>query len=89
MSDISVTPTKVSEAVARPARTLIQSGPGWAVIELIESYELYDFTDRQYGITLLLLTALASFVQNRLENRRGKGFFLRNVGPKESPVVGS
>ena len=84
------TPTsRVSEAVARPARTVIQSGPGWVIIEVVEAYGLYDFTDRQYGVTLLLLTAAASVVQNFLENRRGKAFWLRSVPPKEVPAGGA
>lgn len=78
----------VSEAVARPVRTAIQSGPGWAIIEIIEAYEFYDFTDRQYGITLLILTVVAGYIQNALENRRGKGFFLRTVPPVQASVEG-
>jgi hypothetical protein len=78
----------VSESVARPVRTAVQSGPGWIIIETIEAYELYDFTDRQYAITLLLLTMLFSFLQNAYENHRGKGLFLRNVPPVEVPVEG-
>lgn len=79
----------VSEVVARPARTAIQSGPGWVIIEVIEAYDLYDFTDRQYGVTLLILTVLASVIQNAVENHRGKGLFLRSVPPVNVPVEGS
>ena len=77
---------KVNEALARPVRTAIQGGPVWAVMELIEAYNVYDFTDRQWGITLLAGTALVSFVQTKIENHYGKGF-LRKVPPKEVPVV--
>lgn len=81
--------TTVSEAVARPARTAIQSTPAFAVIEILEAFEVYNFTDRQYGITLMVLTAIVSFVQNAAENSRGKAFFLRTVPPLEVPVEGA
>lgn len=81
--------TTVSEAVARPARTAIQSTPAFALIELLEAFEVYDFTDRQYGVTLMVLTAIVSFIQNKIENNRGKGFFLRSVPPLAVPVEGA
>lgn len=84
------TPTSgVSEAVARPVRTAVQSGPGWVLIELLEAYNVYDFTDRQYAVTLLVLTAVTSAIQNYVENRRGKGLFLRTVPPKKVPAGGA
>lgn len=81
--------TTVSESIARPARTAIQSGPGWAIVEIIEAFEIYDFTDRQYGITLLVLTVITGYIQNALENSRGKAFWLRTVPPLEVPVEGA
>lgn len=83
-----MTSSTVSEAVARPVRTAIQSGPGWVIIEIVEAYELYDFTDRQYGVTLLVLTVVTGYIQNLLENRRGKGFFLRSIPPTQAAVGG-
>ena len=81
--------SKVSEAVARPMRGVVQSGPAFAVIEIIEAYELYNFTDRQYGVTLIVLTSIVSAVQNFLENRRGKGFFLRTVPNTDAAAGGA
>lgn len=79
-------PRTISEAVARPTRTALQGGPIWAVMELIEAYNVYDFTDRQWGITLLAGTAAVGWIQVRIENHLGKGF-LRRVPPTESPIV--
>ena len=76
----------VSEVVARPVRTVVQGGPVWVVMEVIEAYNVYDFTDRQWGVTLLAGTALVSAVQNWIENRQGKGL-LREVPPREVEIA--
>lgn len=75
---------RVSESVARPARTVIQGTPAWLITSLIDSF--YDLTDYQFGIVALLLTGAISYVQTEIENHLGKGL-LRNVPPTETPVV--
>lgn len=78
--------TRVSEAVARPVRGVGQGGAGWAVIEVVEAFHIYEFDERQSIISIIILTALVSFLQNTIENRLGKGL-LRNVPPTTVPVV--
>lgn len=78
--------SQVSESVARPVRGLGQGGVGWVVVEAIEAFNIYDFTEQQYGIAVVIVSAVVSFIQNALENRLGKGL-LRSVPPREVPVV--
>lgn len=78
---------QVSEAVARPVRGLGQGGAGWVVTEAIEAFGLYDFTDRQYGLAVFLLSALFSFLQTTAENRGWLKPVLRSVPPKTVPVT--
>jgi hypothetical protein len=60
-------------AVAAPVvRTAGQGGVAWIAMEMIEAYNLYDFTDRQWAITLLAGTTLVSWAQNMLEKQRGR-----------------
>lgn len=53
-------------------RTGAQGGAAWMVMEIIEAYSLYDFSDRQWSITLLAGTTLASFAWNLIESRLGR-----------------
>lgn len=78
-------PTKVSDAVARPTRGVLQGGAGWVVTEGIDAF-LWDMNDRQYGIAVIILGALVSFIQNTVENRAGVAI-LRDLPPKPQPVV--
>lgn len=77
--------TRISEAVARPLRTAPQGGAAWAFTEGIDAF-IYDMNDRQYGISIVLLTMLFSFIQTAIENGIGKAF-LRSVPPYSTPVV--
>lgn len=79
-------PKRVTAAVTRPTRTAVQGGAAYVIVELVEAFDLYDFTGRQYAITLLALTAVLSSVQAFAENRLGVGF-LRQVPPKTEPLV--
>lgn len=83
------TVSRVSEAVARPARTGVQGGVAWAILEFISAYELYDFTERQLIVTTVVLTAVVSYLQNAFENHRSKGLFLRDVPPTKSTLGGT
>lgn len=69
--------TRISEAVARPLRTAPQGGAAWALTEGIDAF-LWDMNDRQYGILVVLLTMVFSFIQVAIEDGISKAF-LRNV----------
>lgn len=80
--------TQVSEAIARPVRTLVQAAPAGVITEFIDAF-LWDMSDRQYAALVVLLTLVISFGQNAWENSRGKGLFLRNVPPTEVAAEGA
>lgn len=77
----------VSETVARPTRTVVQGGFGWIVTEGIDAF-IYDLSDRQYGIAVIFLTAVFSFVQNALESGYGKAIF-RDASKTDVPITDS
>ena len=78
--------TTVSTTVANPIRTGVQGGVAWGVTEFLDAYGIVAMDERQYGVTLVLLTILFSFLQNLTENYFGKGF-LRRVPEPEQPIV--
>lgn len=80
--------TRISEVVARPARGAGQGGAGWIVTETIEAFGIYDFTEKQYGLSVFILGVVFSFLQTLIENRLGKAF-LRQIPPKDSPLSSS
>lgn len=75
----------VSEVVARPIRGGIQGGAGWVATEGIDAF-LWDMNDRQYGIAVVILGIVISFIQNLAENHWGKAF-LRDLPDTPQPVV--
>lgn len=79
--------TQVNEATARATRGGLQGGAGWAVVEVLEQFGIYDFTQGQASITILVLSAVFSYVQNTLENKGKIPALLRQVPPTEVPVV--
>lgn len=80
--------TRVSEAIARPARTAIQAAPSAIITEFIDSF-FYDMADKQYAALLMLLTLLFAWIQAAYENAKGRGLWFRAVGPTEQPVEGA
>lgn len=58
-------------ATVRGARTGIQGGAAAILLEAGEAFSMFDLDERQYAVALVLLTALLSFAQNLLEQRRG------------------
>jgi hypothetical protein len=78
--------TTVSTSVANPIRTGVQGGLAWGVTEFLDAYEIIAMDERQYGVTLVLLTIAFSALQNVAENFLGKGF-LRNVPEPEQKVI--
>lgn len=77
--------TRVSEAVARPLRTAPQGGLAWAITEGVDAF-FWNMDERQYGVAIVLLTIIISFIQTTIEDGLGKAI-LRDV-PDASPVVG-
>lgn len=77
--------TRVPESIARPGRTASQGTLAFALVEVVDSFG-GDFTTRQYGALLLLLTIVIGFVQIVVENRLG-GAILRRVPPTTVPAV--
>jgi hypothetical protein len=75
----------VSTSVANPVRTGLQGGAAWVVTEGIDAF-LYDMDDRQYGVALVGLAMVFSFIQNVAENHFGVGLF-RRVPEPDQPVV--
>lgn len=77
--------TTVSTSVANPVRTGLQGGAAWVVAEGIDAF-FYDMNDRQYGVALVGLAMLFSFIQNVTENHFGVALF-RKVPEADQPVV--
>lgn len=78
-------PTRVSEAVARPARTGPQAIVAFAIVEFIDSF-INDLTEKQYGAAVGLLVLILAGLQVLAENRLGKAV-MRSVPPKDVNVV--
>lgn len=62
----------IGRVTAPVVRTAGQGGAAWAIMELIEAYEVYAFSNRQWAITLVIGTTVVSWIQNILESRMGK-----------------
>lgn len=54
------------------ARTVGQGGLAWIVMEMIEAYSIYEFSERQWAITLLAGTGAVSWAHNQIEKWRGR-----------------
>lgn len=80
-----MTTSKVSEALARPARTAGQGTAGWVGTEFIDAF-IYNMNDRQYGILVVVLTIVFGWIQVVVENYLGKAF-LRRIPAVEVPVT--
>ena len=77
--------TTVTDKVARPVRTGAQGSVGWVLTEFIDAF-FWDMNDRQYGIAVILLTVVISWIQVLVENKSGKSF-LRRIPECTTPVV--
>lgn len=62
----------MGKVVAPVARTAGQSGAAWTIMEAVEAYNIYNFSDRQWAITLTIGTVVLSWLQNTLEARSGR-----------------
>lgn len=76
---------RLSAAVTRPTRTGVQGGAAYAVLEFLVAFNLIALDGRQWAISMVVLTAVVSWLQNLAENRFGHGF-LRAVPPTDEPV---
>lgn len=76
--------TRISEPKARTVRTAIQASPALAIVEGIDAW-YYDMNDRQYGVSVILLTMLFSFLQTTYEDYKGRA--LLRESNVSSPVV--
>lgn len=79
--------TKVTEAVARPVRSLGQGGAGYVIVDVLDEFTAWEPTTRQYGLAVLVLGAVVSFIQNLGENRGWWKAVLRTVPPVKAEVV--
>ena len=77
--------TRVSEAVARPARTGTQATPAFLITWLVDE-NIYNMNDETFAVVTVLLTMLFSFLQTGFENWKGRAF-LRNIPPADAPVT--
>lgn len=78
-----------SVPVANAVRTGVQGITGSFIVEFIEAFNLYDFTDRQYGLAVVAFGMILSFVQNFFEKRRNQKFFGAAPEPRvKSPQEG-
>jgi hypothetical protein len=80
--------TRVSEAVARPARTAIQMAPAAVFTEVIDVF-IVDMDERGYAAIFALLTLLFGWFQTWRENSTGQGWWFRKVPPTDQPVAGA
>ena len=74
---MTVAPEAIAEpttsAAKRGARTVIQGSAAGIILEIISAFNLYEFTARQAAVSLIALTAVVSFTQNKIENDKGVG----------------
>jgi len=70
---------------ANAARTAIQAGPAWVVVENIDAF-VYDLSDRQFGALVALLLIVFSYVQVVIENYAGRAL-LRNPYVQDVPTT--
>lgn len=78
------TTQRVSETLARPARTGGQLGIAYAIMAAVQSF--HHFTPEQFGALLGLLGLVVGAVQVAVENKLGVAL-LRTVAPKSTPIV--
>lgn len=76
---------RVSEAVARPARTGVQATPAFLLVWLVDE-NIWNMNDETFTVMTILVTMLFSFIQTAIENLKGKAF-LRNIPPASAPIT--
>lgn len=73
---------QVTTILYGPARTAIQAGPAWVVTEFIDAWWRSGnaMDDRQFAVSVMLLTIIFGVIQALIENRVGSAIF-RKVTP--------
>lgn len=66
--------SKLSRAVAGPARTVVQLVPAAIIVEIVDS-TFWNMDDRQYAAILAGGLLLTSYVQNAYEQYKNKSLF--------------
>lgn len=78
--------TTVSEPIGRTVRTAGQLAPAAVITELVDVF-FVNLDERGYAAVLAGLTLVFTYVQNAVENSKGKGWWFRQVPPTDVPVV--
>ena len=60
--------------LSRPIRTAVQGGASYAIVEFINAFGIYNMDERQYAISVVVLTPVLSWLQVLGENFLVKGF---------------
>lgn len=76
---------RVSVKTGNAARTVVQAGPAWIIVEFIDA-GIYDMSDRLFGASVLLLMLIGSYVMPIIENNLGRALF-RNPYVEDVPVA--
>jgi hypothetical protein len=76
-----------TQSTARTVRAIPQGGAAWILVSAIEEFNIYDFTDSQFGLAVFILTPVIAWIQIQLENRLGKGFLRVPTNKPEVEVV--
>lgn len=76
---------RVPEKVARPTRTAVQGTPAFLIVWMIDE-NFWNMNDQTFGVMVLLLTGLFSFLQTAYEDAKKVGF-MREVPPTTVPPV--
>lgn len=63
---------QVGPVAAPVVRTAGQGGLTFILMEMVEAYSLYEFDERQWSITLLAGTTFLAWLQNTVEQWRGR-----------------
>ncbi len=74
----------MNETLKRPVRTLLQGGAGYAVVEFIDAFHIYDMDERQYAIATVVIGAAIGWIQVNVENYFGKAL-LRDIPDESGP----
>lgn len=76
---------KVTDTVARTSRAGAQTGIGFAVVDVIDSF--HGLTTHQFGALVALLTIVIASVQNVAENAGWIPVLFKRVPDAPTPVV--
>lgn len=79
--------TTVSETITRPGRGLAQGGAGYVIVDCLDEFTRWEPTTRQYGLAVIVVGAVVSFIQNTGENRGWWKAIGRTVPPTEAKLV--